>query len=522
MSAVSSGGRVGAPHPNPLIPGFNPDPSVVAVDGVYYIVTSTFEYLPGIPVHRSTDFDTWERIGNVATRPEQIAVEEVPTGLGVWAPTIRHHDGLFHVIVVVPAGRGCVVFTAEDPTGPWSDGTVLRSESGAGLQGIDPDLAWTADGTAYVTYSGLILDGPEAGQHLGIQQVRVDLATGRILEEPRSLWSGTGGGFPEAPHLYRRPGRDSRDDTWYLLIAEGGTERGHGVSIARSDSPEGPFETAPTNPFLTARGTTRPVQNTGHGDLVEGPDGSTLLVMLGVRPRGATRAFSALGRETFVTRVEWVDGWPVAEPVQLAPRGPLRDDVDFSLPLDAGWIGVRRLPESISLVDVERGALLLPGEGRTLRHPRPTFVGRRQLTQTMTASVVVDVQSGVGGLAVRYDEDSFYAVEAEATGSGTRVTARAVIPSFEQEWTAELPEGPVTLVLESERDGGVGFGPGQMTSDFVVLRAEAGGVERTLARIDGRYLTAETATSFTGRVLGLYAVTGTPVFSEYRYAGTDD
>ncbi|KQQ03647.1 MULTISPECIES: glycoside hydrolase family 43 protein [unclassified Rathayibacter] len=513
MSATVAG-PVGAPFPNPLIPGFNPDPSVVLVDGVYHLVTSSFEYLPGLPVYRSTDFETWERIGNIATRAEQIAVDEVPTGLGVWAPTIRYRDGLFHVIVVVPAGRGGVVFTAEDPAGPWSDGLVLRSENGAGLQGIDPDLAWDEDGTAYVTYSGLILDGPDAGQHLGIQQVRVDLSSGAILEEPRSLWSGTGGGFPEAPHLYQR------GSTWYLLIAEGGTERGHGVSIARGDAPIGPFETAPTNPFLTARGTTRPVQNTGHGDLVEGPDGSTLLVVLGVRPRGATRSFSALGRETFVTRVDWVDGWPVAEPVELAPRGPLRDDVDFSGPLDSGWIGVRRLPSAISTI--KDGALVIAGEGRTLRHPQPTFVGRRQLTQTMQASVVVDVSGGTGGLAVRYDEDSFYAIEAESTGSGTRVTARAVIPSFEQEWTAELPEGPVTLVLESERDGGIGFGPGQMTSDFVVLRAEAGGVSRTLARVDGRYLTSETATSFTGRVLGLYAATGAPAFSAYRYTGTDD
>ncbi|MCJ1702809.1 glycoside hydrolase family 43 protein [Rathayibacter sp. VKM Ac-2926] len=514
---VAQGG-VGAPFPNPLIPGFNPDPSVVRVDGVYYLVTSTFEYLPGIPVYRSTDFETWERVGNVATRAEQIGVEEVPTGLGVWAPTIRHHDGLFHVIVSVPAGVGTVVFTAADPAGEWSDGTVLTDADGGPLQGIDPDLAWDEDGTAYVTYSGLILSGEEAGAHLGIQQVRVDLAAGRILEEPRSLWSGTGGGFPEAPHLYRRS-VDGRD-VWYLLIAEGGTERGHGVSIARSDAPTGPFETAPGNPFLTARGTTRPVQNTGHGDLVEGPDGSTLIVLLGVRPRGATRAFSALGRETFATRVTWVDGWPVAEPVALAPRGPLRDDVDFSGPLDAGWIGVRRLPTA--LASVEGGRLSLPGEGRTLRHPQPTFVGRRQLTQTMQASVVADVSAGVGGLAVRYDETTFASVEAESTGSGTRVTARAVIPSFEQEWTAELPEGPVTLMLESERDAGVGFGPGQMTSDFLVLRAEAGGVSRTLARIDGRSFTAETATSFTGRVLGLYATTGTPTFTAYRYAGTDD
>ena len=58
--------------PNPLIPGFNPDPSVVLADGVYYLVTSTFEYLPGIPVYRSTDLARWTHIGNVVTRPGQV------------------------------------------------------------------------------------------------------------------------------------------------------------------------------------------------------------------------------------------------------------------------------------------------------------------------------------------------------------------------------------------------------------------------------------------------------------------
>ena len=140
--------------------------------------------------------------------------------------------------------RGCVVFTATDPAGPWSDGTTID-----GVGGIDPDLAWDDDGTAYVTYSGLVTFGGGLGEHLGIQQVRVDLAAGKALEEPRSLWSGTGLKFPEAPHLYRR------GEHWYLMIAEGGTERGHGVSVARGPSPEGPFEGHPANPVLSARST---------------------------------------------------------------------------------------------------------------------------------------------------------------------------------------------------------------------------------------------------------------------------
>lgn len=508
---ASAFGGVGAPYPNPVLPGFNPDPSVVAVDGVYYIVTSTFEYLPGLPVYRSTDFVTWERIGNVGTRAEQLAVGSVPTGLGVWAPTIRYRDGVFYVIVVIPAGRGAVVFTTTDPAGEWSDGVVLE-----GLNGIDPDLAWDDEGTAYVTYSGLLLHGEDLGKHLGIQQVRVDLATGTLLEEPRSLWSGSGFMFPEAPHLYHR------GDYWYLMIAEGGTERGHGVSIARGTSPEGPFEPGPANPILTARSTTRPIQNTGHGDLVEGPGGETLIVLLGVRPGGGTRAFSPLGRETFVTRVHWHDGWPSAEPVQLAARTPIVDDVRFDGPLDPGWIAVRRTPAEVATLDTAAGTLSITADGSTLDDAEPRFLGRRQLSVTSQASTVVDVSGGTGGLAVRYDEQTHFGIEASTSENGIRIVAHAVVPSFRQSWQAELPAGEVTLHLDTAPPSGLGFGPEQMTSDFVTLWAESDGESIELARVDGRALSAETAASFTGRVIGLYAAEGTAVFHGYGFRGDDE
>ena len=328
-------------YPNPLIPGFNPDPSVILADGAYYLVTSTFEYLPGIPVYRSADLITWTHIGNVATRPEQTGVDGVATGGGVWAPTIRYRDGVFYVIVTIAMSpRGCVVFTATDPAGPWSDGITIE-----GVGGIDPDLAWDEDGTAYVTFSGLSTSGEQVGQHLGIQQVRVDLAAGKALEEPRSLWSGTGLKFPEAPHLYQR------GDSWYLMIAEGGTERGHGVSVARGPSPEGPFEGHPANPVLSARSTSRPIQNTGHADLIATPDGGTALVLLGVRPLGLTQSFSPLGRETFITPVSWADGWPQPEPVRLAPRDATVEEVfEFTdrsaLASRAGWRSARHRSRS--------------------------------------------------------------------------------------------------------------------------------------------------------------------------------
>ncbi|TIH40906.1 glycoside hydrolase family 43 protein [Subtercola vilae] len=532
-------------YPNPLIPGFNPDPSVVKVGDDYYIVTSTFEYLPGIPVYHSTDFVTWSQIGNVITRMEQAELENVVTAGGVWAPTIRYRDGLFYVIVTIAMGRGCMLYTATDPAGRWSDGIVLE-----GIEGIDPDLNWDDEGTAYVTFSGLITKGPDLGKHLGIQQVKVDLVKGVALEEPRSLWAGTGLKFPEAPHLYRR------GEFWYLMIAEGGTERGHGESIARGTSPEGPFEGFAGNPFLSARSTNRPIQNTGHGDLVETPDGQTSIVLLGMRPRGGTQAFSALGRETFVSSIEWVDGWPVAQPVVLRPRAgstsyaltfggegagvgsvsagaasgltptptPAPDAAPVPV-LDDGWLAIRRETTSVASLTARPGWLVIDADGSTLDDPSPTFVGRRQLNQTAAFTTVVDAAGGTGGLAARYDEDHHYEIEvtgSEAGGeAGNRIVARARLSGFEQTFEATLPAGPVTLHLDSVNTGG-GFSPRAMSSDRVLLWASVGDAVVHLADLDGRYLTAETAASFTGRVVGLYATAGRVAFSSFDYVGSED
>lgn len=493
-------------YPNPLIPGFNPDPSVVRVGDDFYLATSTFEYLPGIPIYHSNDFVTWTQVGNVATRPGQLAVERVPTAGGAWAPTIRHRDGVFHLVITDAFGRGTLHFTADRAEGPWSDGVVLD-----GIDGIDPDLVWDDDGTAYITFSGLGVNPelPTFMSHRGLLQARVDLATGRALEQPRSIWSGGGGQFPEAPHLYHV------GDWWYLVIAEGGTERGHSVSVARGTSPEGPFEAAPGNPLLTARGTDRPIQNTGHGDLVLGPDDEWLLVLLGVRPRSMTRAFSALGRETFVTRARWVGAWPVFDVVELAPRpGVVAFREDFDSDLGPEWMAVRRTPATVA--SVEAGSVVLRADGSTLDDLIPAFLGRRQQHQTMRATIRIDVSGGVGGLAVRYDERFHYSI---AAGAG-RIVARGAIPGFEQ--VRELPFTGTGLELElrSRRPEGEGFGTS--TSDLVELAAIVDGERTVLLELDGRYLSSETAESFTGRVIGAFALEGRVAIDWFEYEGSDE
>ena len=297
------------------------------------------------------------------------------------------------------------------------------------------------------------------------------------------------------------------------MVAEGGTERGHSVSVARGPTPQGPFESCPANPVLSASGTSRPIQNTGHADLVATPDGGDALVMLGMRPQGATQSFSPLGRETFITPVTWKDGWPQPEPVRLAARDDAAEEAfDFAGTAaldDPGWLAVRTTPASVaSIVD---GRLSIAGRSG-LDDPHPQFVGRRQRHLFAAVSATVDAAAGTGGLAVRYDEDHWIALEVR----GPVVTARAHLAGLEQAWQATEATGDVELRMEMSPPPG-GFTPAALGGDRI--RLFAGGA--LLVELDGRYWSAETCASFTGRVIGLYASQGTVRFGGWRYRGSD-
>ena len=478
---------------NPVIPGFHPDPSVCRVGGDYYLVCSSFEYFPGVPVFHSRDLVHWTQIGNALDRPNQLRLLGTPSSGGIYAPTLRHHDGRFW-LVVTNVSEGNLLFTATDPGGPWSDPIPLP-----GVPGIDPDLAWDDDGNCWCTYAG-------------VEQVRIDPHTGQTFGPPRPLWSGTGKA-PEAPHLYRI------GDHWYLLIAEGGTERGHGVSIARAATLNGPFEPCPTNPILTHRGTDRPIQNTGHADLVQAHDGSWWMVLLGARPRGGTPGWHVLGRETFLVPVTWEDGWPVVgdlTPVMLAPPWPLRpapvvsDRDDFDLDeLRPYWVSLR---ERRCTTRDRPGWLTLGARGGSLDDLDVVFVGRRQQHLSCEVRTLIDPADGVGGLAVRLDERHHYEVEA-ASGEVkvfARVgTLRTVVAS------RSVPAGPIVLTVRITATP-PSYDPrgGPDTVSFGVD-------DTTLAELDGRYLSTEVAGGFTGRVIGMYASTGTVHFDWFDYRPLD-
>jgi xylan 1,4-beta-xylosidase len=485
----------------PVVPGFHPDPSVCRVGDTYWMVHSSFEYAPGVPLFRSTDLTSWEQVGHVLARPSQLDVSDAPGSGGITAPTLRHHDGRFWMVTTNLADGGWqTLVTAEDPLGEWSEPVRMP-----GVRGIDPDLAWDDDGTLVVTYAGFGAGGPA-----GLVQQAVDPATGAALTERQHVWQGTGGRFPEGPHLYRI------GEWWYLLIAEGGTERGHAVTLARGRSPQGPFEPCPHNPLLTHRGIESPVQNTGHSDLVQRPDGSWAIVFHGVRPRGASPQFHVLGRETFAAEVAWVDGWPrLGEWLTPEPAPVLPDELAGG-DLPVSWVSPRRFPGEV-LKRGEGGWRLTAVDGDPASEDL-AFAGRRQEHLYCRVQTVVDATGGVGGSTVRMDARHHLDLEVSAG----RVHAVAQVgPLRSVLGSVDVPAGDVVLEIRAVPDQGhfssTALGPDQLVAGVV-----QDGTFTELGRLDGRYVSTEVAGGMTGRLLGVWCASGSIVVRSFRCTGSDD
>lgn len=399
---------------NPIIPGFYPDPSIIRVGQDFYLVNSSFEYFPAIPIWHSRDLVHWRQIGNVVTEKRQnLDLSRVRPSGGVQAATIRHHKGTFYVTSTRvnpewPHPKYHFVVTAENIEGPWSECHFIDDAFG-----IDSSLFFDEDEDKCYFLANRLKENAKNETDTEIWISEIDLDTYQLRGEKVVLWDGTGGIFPEGPRLYKRNGY------YYLLIAEGGTLHFHTTTIARSESVLGPYTPSPRNPILTHKNLGReyPVQNVGHADLVQLANGEWWGVALGSRPRGGFYDggnvkysfggyYRNLGRETFIFPVTWPadDLSPLFAPetgrVEMsyeAPNlqpAPLDDvPIDFSEEsLNIKWLTIRNEDaKHISRESPDALTLQLQPSYEV------TWFGTRQTSWKFHCSVKVDFSRMVHG-----------------------------------------------------------------------------------------------------------------------------
>lgn len=495
-------------YQNPILPGFHPDPSICRVGGDYYMVTSTFEFFPGVPIYHSTDMVNWEPIGHCLTRQSQLDLTGAKASEGIWAPTLRYHNGIFYMITTVHRDYTNFFVTATDPRGPWSDPVVVRHG------GIDPSLFFDDDGKVYY----LSNDWHITGGRQGIYMAEVDVATGALLTPFTLLSYGTGGLAVEGPHLYKR------DGWYYAMFAEGGTHYGHMETIFRSKNVWGPYEPCPHNPIITHRNKPHEIQGTGHADLFEDKNGDWWLVFLAFRITGGN--WHHLGRETFLCPVEWVDGWPVVNEgrgVELDMESPRitavqHTDLSFCDTFDEPSLGVRYnfshnpVPEQYSL-SARPGYLTLSPDGVCLSDDAsPAFTGVRQ--QHFDCEVRAEMEytpqaeGDEAGVCVLRNSDVHYCLSVCWRPEGSVVALRRKMGDLDVVvWEQPFAGGRVTLAIRAQKHQyHFGFGTAEQPLTY-------GPTALT------RYVAAETCSGpFTGVYLGMYAQGHTPAaFDSFCY-----
>ena len=473
-------------YENPIIRGFNPDPSVCRVDRDYYLVTSSFEYFPGIPVYHSTDLVNWTQIGNCIERENLLPFEAAAAGQGMWAPTIRYHDGRFYVTATFH-GFGNFIVHTENPAAGWSDPVKVE------MTGIDPSLLFDDDRVYYCTNQR----GGDDREAISLAEINPE--TGALLSPARVIWHGMSSDRPqylEAPHVYHI------GNAYYLLAAEGGTKENHMITVARSSGIWGPYESC-AKPVVTNRWAENTgVACSGHGDLVEDETGNWWMVHLATRPDDLW--YSHLGRETFLLPVCWEAGWPVAGDgvSRIHCEGPLTNPQRAAEPWRADfhsrqyqWLFLRK--PDWSLYDFRGNALWLTPGTEKLSEPlgRPAFLALRQMDVKCVTEAEITFEpvrdGSEAGLTVYLADNAYYAFRIRREAGVTQVVvgrgdARAA--------SVPVPESVSVVRLRIDAN----------KRTYAFSCAFDGQEFRTLAEMPV-FSRADAGRCFTGTLIGLYA-----------------
>lgn len=407
---------------NPILPGFNPDPSILRVGNDYFIATSTFEWFPGVQIHHSKDLVNWKLIAHPLNRTSQLNMAGNPNSCGIWAPCLSYNNGTFYLIYTdVKTFRGIFkdshnyLVTTKDIFGDWSEPVYLNSS------GFDPSLFHDDNGRKWLVN----MQWDHRKNHNpfnGILLQEYSEKEKKLVGPVKNIFKGTEIQLVEGPHLYKK------DEYYYLLTAEGGTVLRHSVTMARSKNIDGPYEADPSNPILTSfYNPALELQRSGHASLVETQNGEWYMVHLCGR-HIPSRGRCTMGRETAIQKMEWTnDGWIRLEgggnePKVLVPapklpehkweKADIRDDFNSDkLDINFQFLRVKLNENSYSLTE-RPGYLRIKGRESLSSHHTQALIARRQQSFFYTAETKMEFEPDtfqqMAGLICLYDNRNFY------------------------------------------------------------------------------------------------------------------
>ncbi|MCL4703606.1 glycoside hydrolase family 43 protein [bacterium] len=531
---------------NPILAGFYPDPSICRVGSDYYLVTSSFSYYPGIPIFHSKDLANWKQIGHVMDRPEQLDLDGLGVSRGIFAPSIRYHDGMFYVTCTLVDKGGNFLVTSKKAEGPWSNPVWIPE-----INGIDPSMFFDENGKAYVVYNSIPPDDkPLYDGHRTLRMYEFDVANLKVIGDEILLVNGgvdlsKKPVWIEAPHIFQKNGY------YYLIAAEGGTGDQHSEVVFRSKSVSGPYIPYQENPILTQRHLDpkrkNPITSTGHADFVETERGEWWAVFLGCRPYD--NDFYNTGRETFLAPVRWQDGWPIINPdfVEVQYHYPIpqklsaeKSEILFggnftfkdefeSKKLSYSWLFLRTPRTQWHSLSQRKGYLAIQLRSETCsENVNPSFLGHRQQHLAGTASVAFDfspkAEHEKAGLLIFQNEKHFYFLCKSVEGNKPVVQlyqSSARLPQMELLAFQPLDEthaGKELLLKIEARRSTYSFFYALSPNEWTLLKDE----------VDAKFLSTKVAGGFVGCVYALYATSlgkpsdNTAYFDWFEYRGDDE
>ena len=483
-------------YTNPVVKGFYPDPSVCFANGKFYMVCSSFQYFPGVPLFESDNLVNWTQIGYVLTRKSQVMLDKINSSGGVFAPTIRYNNGRFYMVTTNDTTHQNFYVYTDDIYGEWSE--PIYVDQG----GIDPSL-YFENGRAYFMSNGSDDDGIG-----GVVQCEIAIDSGEKLSPSKTIWQGSGGRFLESPHMYKI------GDYYYLMAAEGGTEYGHMITYARSESMWGEFENYPYNPVLTNRNKAPYIiQGIGHGDLICDKNGGWHILSLGFRQLHLWMAYHHLGREVFLTPVTFdKDGWFTAgndgtteESYEIKGNFEQTEKKEYTFEntdWNIDWCCLRFPTEENYELSSDKAVLY--GTDITLDDTdSPTFIAMRQRDFNFELSCNVSVTAGEGGVTLYMCENEHYDIAVRKSGNNFEAVLKLNIGGIKHvQKSVPVKNGNIKLIVRGEN----------FSYRFYAV---IGGEEVRLGSGDTKYLSSEVSGGFTGVMTGIYAIGGRTEFSEF-------